>query len=109
MTTRSLPIETVNICYPLRKCVAIRFIHLDITALGEPTDSVCHWTWQCICACSIIRLDCYWGLLISGVFVWNTCAIDMVGDDEILDGGNCVSENLASIDEIANLQDKVYV
>ena len=33
----------------------------------------------------------------------------MLGDDEILDGGNCVSENLASIDEIANLPESVHV
>ena len=33
----------------------------------------------------------------------------MLGDNEIVDGGYCVSKNLASVDEIANLQDNVYV
>ena len=80
-----------------------------VPALGEPIDGVCHWNYQCLCACSVIRLDSDCGVLIPVMFLCIACAICMLGDTEIVDGGYCVSENLASIDEIANLPDDVYV
>ena len=43
------------------------------------------------------------------MFVWSTCAIGMLGDSEIVDGDCCVSKYLLSVDEIANLEDNVYV
>ena len=69
---------------------------------------MCHWNYQCLCACSIVRLYCDWGVLIPVVFVWSTCAIGMLGDNEIVDGGYCVSKDLLSVDEITDLEDNIY-
>ena len=103
----NLNTDCCEFVYPNRENLdtAMGSFQYAVAALGEPIDGVCHWNYECLCACSVIRLDSDCGVLIPVNFLCIAGAICMLDDIEMVDGDNCATKDLLSVDEIANLED----